>query len=139
MREQPPDDAVLALHRVQVPVAVPPADRHPGHEVVHHEVVEDDDARPPAEGVDDPGVGVGVVADVVERDVRVARRAGAPRSLHDAQVDALAQRGQEQRAVVGDARLLRRQRREIRQLHASSRSIARSQVTSAAIAFPARP
>src|SRR5262245_28116083 len=40
--EQPADDAALALHRVQVPVTVTPADRHPGDEMVEHEVVEDD-------------------------------------------------------------------------------------------------
>ena len=70
-----PDDSVLALHRVEVAVAVAAADRHPGDEVVDDEVVQDDDARPPAQRVDDPGVSVGVVADVVERGVGAARSA----------------------------------------------------------------
>ena len=51
-------------------MAVAAADRHPGDEVVEHELVQDDDARAPSERVDDPAVRVRVVADVVERDVR---------------------------------------------------------------------
>ena len=66
--EQAPDDPVLALHRVEVAVPVAPADRHPGDEVVEHEVVEHDDAGRASQGVDDPAVRVRVVADVVERD-----------------------------------------------------------------------
>ena len=46
------------------------ADRDPGDEVVDDEVVQDDDAGPPPQRVDDPAVRVRVVADVVERDVR---------------------------------------------------------------------
>ena len=43
--EQAPDDAVLALHEVEVRVPVPAPDGHAGNEVVQDEVVEDDDAR----------------------------------------------------------------------------------------------
>ena len=45
MAEQAADDAALALHRVEVAVAVAAADREPGDEVVEDEVVQDDDAR----------------------------------------------------------------------------------------------
>ena len=74
MAEQAADDAVLALHRVEVAVPVAAADRHPGDEVVEDEVVEDDDAGSAAQRVDDPAVRVRVVADVVERDVAPAAR-----------------------------------------------------------------
>ena len=136
--EQAADDAVLALHQVEVGVAVPPPDGHSGDEVVEDEVVEDDDTRPLAQRVDDPGMRVRVVPDVVERDIGAARRRLLP-PTHDGDVDPLAQRRKEQRAVVGDARLLGRHRAEVGELHASSLAIARSQVTSLAIAFPARP
>ena len=43
--EQAADDAALALHRVEIAVAVAPADRQPRDEVVQDEVVQDDDAR----------------------------------------------------------------------------------------------
>ncbi len=71
--EQPPDHAVLALHRVEVAVAVAPPDGQTGDEVVKDEIVEDDEARAAAQRIDDPGVRVGVVADVVEAQI------GAPR------------------------------------------------------------
>ena len=41
--EQPADDAALPLHRVEVAVAVAPADRQARDEVVQDEVVQDDD------------------------------------------------------------------------------------------------
>ena len=44
MREQPADHSVLALHRVEIAVAVSSADRHPGDEVMDDEVVQDDDS-----------------------------------------------------------------------------------------------
>ena len=69
MREEASDDAVLGLHGVEVAVTVSTADRHPGDEVVEHEVVEDDDSRPATERVDDPCVRIGVVPDVVEGEV----------------------------------------------------------------------
>ena len=88
MREQTADDAVLALHRVEVAVAVAASDRHPRDEVVDDEVVEDDDTGPAAQGVDDPRVRLGVVPDVVQRDVGAARRALGPatddRHVHSA-------------------------------------------------------
>ena len=58
--EQPPGDAELALHRVEVAAAVAAADRHPGDQVVEHELVQDDDAVmaraavAPPQRVDDP-------------------------------------------------------------------------------------
>jgi len=67
--EQAADNAALALHRVEVAVAVAPADRQPGDEVVEDEVVQDDDAGTSPERLDDPAVRVRVVADVVEREV----------------------------------------------------------------------
>ena len=55
----------------------------PGDEVVEDEVVQHDDAGPPAQRVDDPAVRVRIVADVVERDVGVrdGRRAARPHDL----------------------------------------------------------
>ena len=138
MAEQAPDDAALALHRVEVAVAVAASDRQPGDEVVEHEVVQDDDTGPAAQRVDDPAVRVGVVADVVEREVGAARRPRAP-APDDLDVEALAQRGQEERGVVGDARALRRHRAEVGDLHASRRSMQPSQVTRAASSCPAAP
>ena len=49
----------------------------------------DDDARPAAQRVDDPAVRVGVVADVVEREVGAARRARLA-AADDLDVDVLA-------------------------------------------------
>ena len=77
--EQPSDDALLELHRVQVAVRPAAGDGHPGDEVVQNDVVQDDDARTLAERLDDPAVRVRVVADVVERDVAAAR--GTPALL----------------------------------------------------------
>ena len=71
--EQAADDAVLAFHGVEVAVTVAPPHRHPRDEMVQHEVVQDDDSGPLAKPVDDPGVRVRVVADVVERDVGPTR------------------------------------------------------------------
>ena len=79
MGEQPPDDAALPLHRVEVPVAVAPPDREPGNEVVQHEVVQDDETRCPPQRLDDPAVRVGIVADVVDAEIDTARRPLAPR------------------------------------------------------------
>ena len=45
----------------------------PAIEVVQDELVQHDDPGPLAQRVDDPAVRVGVVADVVERDVRLRR------------------------------------------------------------------
>jgi hypothetical protein len=87
--EQTPDDAVLALHGVEICMSVATSDRHARDEVVEDEVVEDDDTGPPSKGVHDPRVRVGVVADVVERQVRAARSALAP-APDDRQVESLA-------------------------------------------------
>ncbi len=103
-----PGDAVVALHRLHVAAPVATADRHPGDQVVQDELVQHDDAGPLAESVDDPGVRVGVVADVVEADVGM-RRALAGLGDDDL-LEPLAQRRQEQRRVVGDPRSRRRQR-----------------------------
>jgi hypothetical protein len=117
--QQSPDDAVLALHEVEVRVTVPPSDRHPGDEMVDDEVVQDDDSGSLAQCVDDPGVCVGVVPDVVEREVRPARSGLLP-PADDRHVDPLPERGEQERAVVRDARLLWRHRAEVRDVHASS-------------------
>ena len=92
----------------------------PGDEVVEDEVVQHDEPRRAAQRVDDPAVRVGVVADVVDAEVgRRAAAASLPR-LHDDDVAALAQRGQQQRRVVGDPRALGRHRAEEGDPHASS-------------------
>ena len=75
MGEEPADDPVLPLHRVEVAVAVAPPDRDARDEMVEHEVVEDDEPRRPAKSVEDPAVRVGVVAYVVNGEVDTARRA----------------------------------------------------------------
>ncbi len=136
--EQPADDAALALHRVEVAVAVAAADREAGDEVVEDEVVQHDDAGRAPQRVDDPAVGVRVVADVVDAEVGAARRLLAA-AAGDDDVAPRLQRRQEERGVVGDARALGRHRAEERDLHERSLPIARSQVTCAAIALPARP
>ena len=107
--EQPAGHARLALHGGQVCVPVVAADRQTGDEVVDHEVVQDDDAGTALERIDDPAVRIGIVADVVERDVRVGHGTRASRP-HDLDVDQLLERRQEQRRVVGDPRRRRRQR-----------------------------
>ena len=134
-----PTTPAVALHRVEVARRVPARQRQPGDEVVEDEVVQDDDARPPAERVDDPAVRLRVVPDVVERDVRPARtgRAGGG---DDLDLDAPLERGQEERAVVGDAGALGRQRRVVRDLHAEQRGrSSRPTSRSPATALPARP
>ena len=105
--EQPSDHARLELHRVQVAARVAARDGHPCHEVVQDDVVEDDDARPLAERLDDPAVRVRIVADVVERDIEAAR--GTP-MLRNLDLDPLLERGQQVRAVVGDPGPIGRQR-----------------------------
>ena len=79
MREQPPDHAVLALHRVEVAVPVAPPDGDSGDEVVEHEVVQHDEARRPPKRIEDPAVRVGVVANVVDGEIDTARGRLAPR------------------------------------------------------------
>ena len=68
--EQPADDAGVALHRVEVRLGVASPERQSRHEVVEDEVVQDDEAPAALERIDDPAVGVRVVADVVERPRR---------------------------------------------------------------------
>ena len=75
-----PGDAVLALHEVEVGVAIAAGQRHPGDEVVEDEVVQDDDAGTLAQGVDDPGVRARIVPDVVERHVVPAGRHASGRA-----------------------------------------------------------
>ncbi len=133
VREQAADDAVLVLHRVEVGVSVAPAHSHPRDEVVKHEVVEDDDTGISAKRIDDPGVCIRVVTDVVERHVRSPGSPPAP-TPHDCDVEPLAEGREKKRAVVGDAALLRRHRAEVGNPHERSLAIARSQVTPAAIA-----
>ena len=83
----PPGDARLALHRREIRVAVLPPDRHARDEMVDHEVVQDDDARPPAQRVDDPRVRVRVVADVVERRRRRPPTGRVRPGSHDLDLD----------------------------------------------------
>ena len=107
---------MLPLHRTEVAVAVPTSDGHPRDEVVENEVVEDDDTRPAPERVDYPGVRLGVVPDVVESYVGPSRDALAS-SPRDGELDLLSERRDEERAVVGDARPLRRHGREVCDSH----------------------
>ena len=96
-----------------------------------------DDSGPSPQRVDDPAVRLRVVADVIERRVRLAQE--RPARACDLDLEAAPERGQEERAVVRDPRTLGRQRRVVRDFHPRMRAIARSQVTSAASACPARP
>ena len=83
-------------------------------------------------------MGLDVVPEVIERDVCSAGQ--APTAPDDVDLQFLDQRGQKQRAVVGDAGAVRRQRRDVRDLHAASnRSMTFSQVARAAISWPERP
>ena len=78
--EQPGDEPAVALEGVQVGIPVAAGERDTRDEVVEDEVVEDDDARRAAQRVDDPAVGLWVVADVVHREVRPARRPSSRRA-----------------------------------------------------------
>ena len=89
--EHPPDRSGLTLHRVQVAGSVTAAQRHTGDEVVEDEIVQDDYAGPAAESLDDPAVRLGVVADVVERDVGTPAAPTRP-TPNDVDVDPLRQR-----------------------------------------------
>jgi hypothetical protein len=84
--------------------------------VVEDEVVQDDDAGPASERLDDPAVGLGVVADVVEGDVR-GRIAAEAALLGGDHVDAPGELGQQEGRVVGDPRTRRRHRAVVRDLH----------------------
>ena len=139
--EHAPGDARLALDRGEVRVPVMPPDRHARDEVMDDEVVQHDDAGPSAQRIDDPRVRIGIVADVIERDVGIRDRTRTP-GPHHLDLDESLERRQQQRRVVGDAARARRQRREVRDLHAtaaSSRSMHESHVTARAISRPARP
>ena len=135
--QQASRNAGVALHRSEVAVAVLPPDRQSRDEMVEDEVVQDDHSRPSSQRIDDPAVRFRIVADVVERDVGGhGARASAP---HDHDLHELLERRQQQRGVVGDPRPLWRQRRVIRDPHASRRAIVSSQDTRRAISFPACP
>ena len=139
MREQPADDPGVLLHRVQIALRIAAPERHPRDEVVEDEIVQDDHPGSLPERVHDPGVRLGVVADVVEADVRSARRL-LRSSADDGDVQSLLERREQQRAVVGDSRALRGQRGEVRDpQEASSRSTTASHVTRSAVCLPARP
>jgi hypothetical protein len=97
--EQAADDARLAFHRTQVAGDVLAREREARDEVVKNELVQYDEARPAAKRVDDPAVYFGVVSDVVHGEICAARLLP---SLGDDDVEALAKRREEQRAVVGD-------------------------------------
>jgi hypothetical protein len=139
--EHPARNAGLPLHRGEIRVRVAAADRRTCDEMMDDEVVQHDDAGAPQQRIEDPAVRVWVVADVVQRDVRVCHRAGSPRP-HDLDVEQPLERRQQQGGVVGDPAPARRQRTEIRNLHrtpASRRSMQESHVTAQAMSRPARP
>ena len=75
---------------------------------MQHEVVEHDNAGTAAQRVDDPSVRVGVVPDVVQRDIGGNRT--RPASACDFDIDEPFENRQEKRAVIGDAAALGRQR-----------------------------
>ena len=99
--------------------------------------MQDDDTGTAAQRVDDPAVRFRIVADVVEGDVGGHRP--RPAAADNFDFDELLERGQKERAVVGDARPFGRQRRVVRDLHASRRWIVSSHETVRAISLPARP
>ena len=79
MREQASHDAGLALHRVEVADAVAAADGHAGDEVVHDELVQDDQAGLGAQRLEDPAVRLRAVADVEDAELgRPAPARAAP-------------------------------------------------------------
>ena len=85
MREQATRDAGVALHRGEIARPVLAADCQPGHEMVEDEVVQHDDPGTPPQRFDDPAVRLGVVADVVERNV--AGAGTRPAAADDLDVD----------------------------------------------------
>jgi len=135
VREQATGNACVTLHRCEVAGPVLVADRQAGDEMVQNEVVQDDDARAAAQRLHDPAVRLGIVADVIERDVR--RDRPRPATADDLDIDEPAERRQQERGVIGDARPLRRERRVERDLHWSRRAIVSSQETRRAISLPA--
>ena len=106
------------------------SERAVAHQVVEDVLVEHDDAGMSAGVVVDLRVVPGVVAELVDRDAIVrrpvlaeatqrqstAQRRGASLGVagEDLELEALGERGEEERGVVGDAASLRRQRREHR-------------------------
>ena len=80
--------------------------------MVQDEVVEDDHAGAATQRLDDPAVSLGVVTDVVQRDVapRGATEASGPGEGH---LDPLCERREQKRRVVGDPGAGRRQGRVV--------------------------
>ena len=105
------------LHRREVARRVATGERDPCDEVMKDELVQDDDAGPAARRTDDPAVRVRVIPYVVEGDVGLRTPTESARA-RDLDVDPLPQRGEEQRAVVGDAQARGRARRVVGDLHA---------------------
>ncbi len=69
--------------RAEVALLVAASQREPGHEMVKHELVENDEPSPALERIDDPAVRVWVVSNVVERKVGASRRS-PPAAADDA-------------------------------------------------------
>src|SRR5439155_25554375 len=102
------------------------------------ELVQHDDAGAGAERVDDPAVRLGIVTDVVERDIG-PRCPPEAAGAGDLDLDVLAQLGHEEGAVVGDPGARSRSRRVVRHPHDKSLAIVSSHETRSASAFPATP
>src|SRR3954447_11117340 len=136
--EQPRDKPPVALERIEICLAVAAAERDAGDQVMEDEVVEHDDSRGTPQRVEDPAVCIGIVSNMVNDEVDAPRRA-LRTVFHGHDLTAFLQRREQQRRVVRDSRAVGRHRAEERHLHESSLPMARSHVTSAAIAFPARP
>ena len=99
----------LALHGSAIALLVAATQRQSGDEMVQHELVQDDEAPPALERVDDPAVRVGVVPDVVERHIGASRRL-PPTPPDDGDLHATLERGEQKSAVVSDTRSLGRKR-----------------------------
>src|SRR6266545_2797733 len=108
--EQPAGQARVALECREIAALVLAPERQARHQMVEDEVVQHDDAGLVAKPLDDPAVRLGIVSDVVERDVAV--RLLPARS--DVDLYSPPQRRQQERRVVGDARALRRHRAVVR-------------------------
>ncbi len=135
MRDEPARNAGVALHRSEVSVPVLATDRQSGDEMVQDEIVKHDDTGATPERVDDPSVGLRVVADMEEGHVGCDRPRSA--AADDLDVEQALQCRQQQRGVVRDPGALRRERRVVGDSQLRRRAIVSSQETRRAISLPA--
>src|SRR5215211_7499326 len=110
--------------------------------MMQNELVQDDHGGNPvrvaAHEVEDPAVGIRVVANMVDSDVDSAwQPPGSP--AHGLDVCPPLERRQQQAAVVGDPRTLGRKRRDVGDVHERSAPTTESQVSRSARPLPAWP